>query len=123
MRDFAYKQRKFFIAPMILAALALFSALVMVLWNALLPDLFSFPAIRFWQAVGLLVLCRVLFGFGRFHGHGGHHSTWRNNLREKVSKMTPEERKEFFKKMHSMRHSWHREFAAENASTDNIKND
>ena len=123
MKNFIYRQRRFFIAPMILVALAFFSALVMVLWNALLPDLFSFPAIRFWQALGLLVLCRVLFGIGGFHGSVGHHSVWKNNLREKVSKMTPEERKDFFKKMHTIRHSWYGGPTTEDASTDKTKND
>jgi hypothetical protein len=42
---------------------------VKLLWNALLPALFGLPVVTFWQALGLLVLCRILFGgFGR-HGH------------------------------------------------------
>jgi hypothetical protein len=40
------------------------------LWNWLLPDLFGLRQITFWQALGLLALCRILFGsFGR----GGRH--------------------------------------------------
>ena len=40
------------------------------LWNWLLPDIFGLRQITFWQALGLLALCRILFGsFGR----GGHH--------------------------------------------------
>src|SRR5215203_5698755 len=39
------------------------------LWNWLLPDIFGLRQITFWQALGLLALCRILFGsFGR----GGH---------------------------------------------------
>jgi len=42
--------------------------IVKSLWNWLLPALFGFPAVTFWQALGLLLLCRILFGgFGR-HG-------------------------------------------------------
>ncbi len=43
--------------------------LVMYLWNELLPELFSLPAIGYWQALGLLVLSRILFG--EFAGFGG----------------------------------------------------
>jgi hypothetical protein len=42
------------------------------LWNWLLPDIFGLRQITFWQALGLLALCRILFGsFGR----GGHPRT------------------------------------------------
>ena len=35
--------------------------LVMVLWNWLMPDLFGLETIGYWQAVGLFVLCHLLF--------------------------------------------------------------
>ncbi len=41
---------------------------VMVLWNWLMPALFGLPVITYWQAVGLFVLCHLLF-----KGHGGGH--------------------------------------------------
>ena len=41
------------------------------LWNWLLPDLFGLRQITFWQALGLLALCRILFG--SFGGGGSHH--------------------------------------------------
>lgn len=41
---------------------AIFGAFVMLLWNALLPDLFSFPEINYLQSVGLIVLARLIFG-------------------------------------------------------------
>ena len=54
------------IAPLALLAMALFVALggwlVTLLWNWLLPPLFGWRTIGFWQAVGLLALCRILFG-------------------------------------------------------------
>ena len=44
---------------------------VKLLWNWLLPPLFGWPAVSFWQALGLLVLSRILFGgFGRHGGRG-----------------------------------------------------
>jgi hypothetical protein len=36
------------------------------LWNVLMPAIFGLPAIGFWQALGLLLMSRVLFG--RFGG-------------------------------------------------------
>ena len=35
---------------------------VKLLWNWLLPALFGVPAITFLQSLGLLVLCRIVFG-------------------------------------------------------------
>ena len=32
------------------------------LWNVLMPAIFGLPAIDYWQALGLLLLSRVLFG-------------------------------------------------------------
>jgi hypothetical protein len=51
------------------------------LWNWLLPDIFGLPQITFWQALGLLALCRILFGgFGRggrpHRDTGRHHREW-----------------------------------------------
>lgn len=41
------------------------------LWNWLLPELFGWPVVSFWQALGLLVLSRILFGgFGMGGGPG-----------------------------------------------------
>jgi hypothetical protein len=77
-------------------ALALFifigGEVVMHLWNWLLPPLFGWRLITFWQGLGLLVLCRVLFG-GR--GHGGGRFGWQRRRPENWDRMTPEEREKF----------------------------
>lgn len=53
------------------AAFALvFAILVKVLWNWLMPGLFGLPVIGFWQAFGILLLAKILFGGP---GHGKHH--------------------------------------------------
>jgi hypothetical protein len=73
----------------------------MLLWNWLIPSIFGLNTVNFWQAFGILVLCRILFGgFGlRHHGkhirHGKGMHNMQNNIREKWLKMTPEERKQF----------------------------
>jgi hypothetical protein len=73
-------------------------ALVMLLWNWLLPPLVGARAIGFWQAVGLLVLSRILFGGLR---RGGWHWGWRRRMRERWARMTPEERERFREGMRS----------------------
>jgi len=64
---------------------------VMLLWNWLLPALFGWRQITFWQALGLLALCRILFGGLRLGG-GGHRSRIRERMAERWEKLTPEER-------------------------------
>lgn len=68
-------------------AFAAIGAVVMWLWNALLPELFKLPVITFWQALGLLVLSRLLFG-----RRGIKFGDWRHRLRNRFEQMTPEDR-------------------------------
>jgi hypothetical protein len=75
-----------------LVAVAVFSAVVMTLWNWLMPAVFGLRAITFWQALGLLVISRILFG--RFGGAGGR-MHWRRRMAERWGQMTPEERDKF----------------------------
>jgi hypothetical protein len=64
---------------------------VMLLWNWLAPALFGLRLITFWQALGLLALCRILFGgFGL--GGGSHRSNSKWRMGERCKPMTPEER-------------------------------
>jgi hypothetical protein len=86
-----------FLAPLAIVGILLFIAiggeLVMRLWNWLLPPLFGWHQISFWQAIGLLALCRILFGgFGR---HGAGHSNFRRRMAGRRGRMTPEERERF----------------------------
>jgi hypothetical protein len=94
-------RRRYFAAPLILVALAGFGALTMLLWNALLPIIFHLPVITFWQAVGLLILARLIFGFSPpwHHGHGHNHCK-KSHFREKWEGMSPEQRDEFMKHYH-----------------------
>src|SRR5262245_17209132 len=64
------------------------------LWNALMPAIFALPKISFWQALGLLLLGRLLFGgFGR--GWGGRHRWPRTRWARGWMNLTPEERERF----------------------------
>ena len=82
---------------LVLPAAALFLAMigfvVMSLWNGLTPALFGWKLISYWQAVGLIILSRILFGgFRGAVGRGGH---WRHRMMERCEQMTPEERERF----------------------------
>lgn len=89
---------------MVVFGVAIFTLVALItqlLWNWLVPTLFSGPFIGFWQAAGLLVLSKILFsGLGHKchpgHRHGGY---WKHRLYKKFSSMTPEEREEFKRKM------------------------
>jgi hypothetical protein len=91
-----------------LAFVALFSLLVMALWNWLLPAIAGLPAITFWQALGLLALSRILFGgfggMGRLVAGGAMRGRDRGQLGEKWFKMSDEERREFISKHHPHHH-------------------
>jgi hypothetical protein len=92
-------RKKWILAPLAIIALVLFVALggevVMRLWNWLLPAIFGWRQVNFWQALGLLALCRILFG--RWGGHRSHFRDyrWRWQLGRRWRHMTPEERDKF----------------------------
>jgi hypothetical protein len=95
------RKKWIFIAPLAILAMALIAfiggELVMHLWNWLLPPLFGWRQLTFWQALGLLTLCRILFG-----GLGSHHSgrpSFRRRMKERCEHMTPEERDRFRQRM------------------------
>ena len=82
-------------------AVLVFGLVIMTLWNWLVPQIFSGPQITFWQALGLFLLSKVLFGGwgggGRWkHGPPGR---WGNRYYEKLASMTPEEREKFKQRM------------------------
>jgi hypothetical protein len=100
----------------VVAALTVFSFVAMWLWNHLMPAIFGLHAISFWQALGLLVLSRLLFG--RFRGRPGFGWDWRARFAWNLSPegrerfraglhrwhhMTPEEREKFRAEMCSPR--------------------
>lgn len=102
-------QRLIWIAPLAILGMMLFifigGELVLRLWNWLLPPLFGWPQIGFWQALGLLALCRILFG--GFGCHGSGRSGLRHRIEERMVErweaMTPEERERFRQRIRERR--------------------
>jgi hypothetical protein len=87
-------RRLIFMLPLVILGMTLFAfiggQIVLHLWNWLLPPLFGWRELTFWQALGMLVLCRILFGGFGFSRSG--RSDYRGRMKERWEKMTPEER-------------------------------
>lgn len=88
-----FRNRRFlFLIPIII--LFALTGVVMLLWNCILPDVLGVAAISYWQAMGILVLSKILFG--GFHGFKKHKEDFRKRqLFNKMKNMTPEEREKF----------------------------
>jgi hypothetical protein len=86
-----FKGLKFLLVAALI--LAVVSFVVMRLWNWLTPALFGWHLITFWQALGILVLSKILFG--GFRGRPGPHMHWRRGMMARWAQMTPEERDKF----------------------------
>jgi hypothetical protein len=74
-------------------ALLVFGYVTMHLWNWLMPVIFGLKTITFLQALGLVVLSKILLG--GFHKHGGGARGWKRHMEERWGRMTPEERERF----------------------------
>jgi hypothetical protein len=97
------------IGGMALFALAffLFGYVTMYLWNWLMPTLFHLPYVDFYQAVGLVLLGKILFGGVRMRG--GRHWGYRKYWKERMAEMSPEEREKFKTEFaERCRHKWGR---------------
>jgi len=116
------RKRLIWMAPAAILGMFIFAwiggELVMHLWNWLAPALFGLRQVTFWQALGLLALCRILFGGFGLSGGGGHRSRSRRmgggvcdrvservseRLSERWEQLTPEERERIRQGMRSGR--------------------
>jgi hypothetical protein len=80
--------------PIIIVASLVFGFITRELWNWLMPSIFGLHTITFWQAIGLFLLSKLIFG--GFHGHrGGGRNHWKERMKERWDSMTPEEREKF----------------------------
>ena len=91
-RRFGWKVLK--VVALVAVLVVVVGFVVMQLWNWLMPAIFGWQAISYLQAIGLLVLSRILFGGFRGKG-GGPAWHWRRRMLERWEQMTPEERDKF----------------------------
>lgn len=93
-------KRAIFIPIAIAAGVFIFGNVVMLLWNGILPAVIGVSTITFWQALGILVLSKILFGgFIGGHGHRRCHGQG-HDWSGKWMNLSPEEREK-------MKAEWH----------------
>lgn len=79
-------------ALLFIGVVALVGFVVMTLWNMLLPQILGVKAITFWQALGLLALCRILFGGPGGRSSGPYNQRWKQKMAQRWQHLTPEQR-------------------------------
>ena len=113
----SYKNGFFYglmIAAIIALVAAIFAGVFMYLWNWLVPTLFNGPVLTIWQAIGLIVLAKMIFGFGSHSKkHWNKSGTWKVNWKDKCADLSDEDKEKW--KSHFM-HKW-------NCDVDNEKKD
>jgi hypothetical protein len=78
-------------------AIFIFGWIVMFLWNNALAPVLHISEVTFWQGLGILVLCKILFS-SFSGGRSRRHSTWKERITQKWNNMTPEEKEKFKQK-------------------------
>lgn len=105
-----------------IAGLLLFGLIVMGLWNAILPSVLNISTISFGQALGILILSKILFsGFhrGSRGGWGGRRRQhWKQHMEEKWKNMSPEERQKFQQNWRNRCSQWTQPVNPEEKGTD-----
>ncbi len=91
-----WRMKKLMFIPLIIVGIFAMGSVVMLLWNALIPEIFGLMEITFWQAIGLLALSKILFGGNGFGRGRRHKRSFR--MRDKFRNMSEEEKEEFKEK-------------------------
>jgi hypothetical protein len=94
VKDFVTKGVKvLFFALFMVGIFFLVGYVLMQLWNWLMPELFGLTTITYWQSFGVLVLAKIIFGFGG--GNGPRKSSRNHQKRTRKPKRCVSLRKDF----------------------------
>jgi len=96
MHQHSWRKRRFLFIPIFLTGLFAVSAIVMLLWNAVLPNVSGILPLSYWQAMALFILSRILFSgfhFGRHHGQ--RPQFMHSSVKNRFMAMSDEEREQF----------------------------
>lgn len=106
MNHSPYRRLRWLMPFAVIAFLGVFTFIVYKLWNGVLTDVIGVKAITYWQALGILVLAKILFG--GFPGKGGRCGPpWREKMMSRHwASLTPDEREKFREKMRSRFGDW-----------------
>lgn len=108
MKNHSCRKYCFLIPFAVIAFLGLFTYAVYALWNCVLTDVLAVKAITYWQALGILLLSKILFG-GFPHGRGGPCGRFREHMMSKHwASATPEEREKMRDEMRRRFGDWPR---------------
>jgi len=91
-----FRQKKPVFLLLILALVLIVSAVVMLLWNAILPDVLGVKFINYWQALGIFILSKILFGGFNPVRRARKRKHMRSKFKERFLEMD-EEQKSIFK--------------------------
>src|SRR5690349_1615707 len=108
-----WKRKIPFIILAVLAGIFVFTGIVMLLWNGILPAVLHVSSISFWQAMGILLLAKILFGGFRGRRHFGGGWRWRKQMYRRWQNMTDEEKAKWSEQMQCCGRNWH--------ATDDVK--
>ena len=107
MNDQSCRKFRFLIPLFVLAFLALVTGVVFGLWNGVLTDVLGVKPITYWQALGLLVLAKILFGgFPGRRGRFGPPWWARRKMMERWQSLTPEQREQMREEMRGRFGEW-----------------
>ena len=117
---FGFRKKFIFIPFLAIGAIALLGYIVMQLWNNILPDVLHTGTITYWQALGIFVLAKIIFGFGH-GGRGRGNAPWMKYRMERFKNMSPEEQQRFREEMRARCGKWgrHRNFEWEQPAQEN----
>ena len=96
MHQHPWRKRRFLFIPIFLIGLFAVSAIVMLLWNAVFPNVSGLLPLNYWQAMALFILSRILFSGFNFRGHHGHRPPFMHpSINNRFMSMNDEEREKF----------------------------
>jgi len=108
MKEHSCRKFRFFIPLIVLAVVALFALAVHGLWNGVLADVLGVKTVTYWQALGILVLAKILFG--GFPGRRGRFGPpWAGRrMMKRWQSLTPEQRDQMREEMRRRFGDWPR---------------
>ena len=93
------KSKKFKLIGLMILAVFILGFVVLYLWNFLMPELFGLQTINYWQAIGIFVLSKILFGRIGIPGRPNRGPRFANRaFKQKFMNMSEEEKLEFKEK-------------------------
>ena len=99
---------------------ALFGWVTQYLWNWLMPKIFGLPTLSLIETFGLLLLSKILFGFGGKGGGGDKHKwQWKQRMFSKFENMSPDERERFKTRMKEKWCRWDEKASKPDTDTSN----